>query len=188
MANGTADGDAAHTCHLYRSEQSHSDVLVRFLARGLRAGDRCRVLAYTRAPDRAMGALAAEGFILAHEMERGALDVHPSSATPLLEVPFDPQRALDYVRERVDSARSAEFRGLSLALDMRWALASTVRPEALLLFESGLNEIAAELPLRTLCGYAAYEFDGELLRRARVFHGSVLDDPDDEDAPFSPAS
>lgn len=173
---GANHGVSAHACHLFGSAQRRADVLTLFMAAGLREGSQVRVVAYTRAPDRAVGALAAEGFVLAHEMERGALDIVPARGTPLLATPFDAGDALEYVEERVSEALARSFTGLRLAMSARWALASAVRPEALLAFESGLNELAATLPLRVLCAYDAREFKPELLQRVRVFHDQIFDD------------
>ena len=177
MESGDAWSELApHTCYLFSDPQRRAEVLARFLAQGLTSGEQCRAVAYTRSPDRAMGALAAAGFALGREMERGALDVLPARGTPLVEPRFDVRAATDWVEGLVESARAQGFLGLRLALDMSWALSSAVRPESVLGFESGLNELTVRRPLRVLCTYDAAAFGEDLLPRVRVFHGQVLSD------------
>lgn len=162
---------SGHRCHVYADSRSEARELTAFLDEGLRAGAQCRVVAYTEAPDLAIGSLAAGGLNLADVLLREALDVVPARGTPLLAMPFDPQAAVDWVRGLAERAQAQSFPALWLAIEMRWALASAVGEAGLGRFERGLDALTRQLPIVALCQYDAGAFPTEWLQRALRAHG-----------------
>ena len=127
-------------------------------------------IAYTHAPDRAVGALAGAGFDIGQVLYEDALDVIPASTTPLLDLPFDAKVAIDWLRTLAQAARAAGFSGLFVAIEMRWALSSSVGEAGLAAFERGLNQLVQEESLRVLCQYDAGAFPPMWLDRAARMH------------------
>lgn len=146
-----------------------------FLAEGLDRGAQCRVVAYSDAPDRSIGALAAAGVDIADALLRDALDVLPAMGTPLLEMPFVPARAVDHIRGMAERGLQKDFPEFRLAIEMRWALASAVGEAGLAAFERGLDALTKELPVVVLCQYDAGAFPPDLLQRASRLHGVVVE-------------
>lgn len=172
MSSSTSSG---HRCHIHRDPAGEADALVTFLAEGLDRGAQCRVIAYTEAPDRAIGGLAAAGIDIADALLRDALDVLPATGTPLLEMPFVPQRAIDYIRDLTQRGVASSFPELRLAIEMRWALASAVGEAGLAAFERGLDALTKELPVVAFCQYDAGAFPPDLLQRAARLHGVIVE-------------
>lgn len=160
----------AHGCHVYRDVADRAHQLTLFLSNGLRAGAQCRVIAYTHSPDRAVGALAGAGFDIGKVLYNEALDVIPAATTPLLALPFDAAGAVDWLRDLSDSARGSGFSSLRVAIEMRWALSSSVGEAGLAAFERGLNKLVEEEPVYFLCQYDAGVFPPMWLDRAARMH------------------
>ena len=164
------DATHAHDCHVYRDVADRAHQLTLFLSDGLRDNAQCRVVAYTHSPDRAVGALAGAGFDISRVLYEEALDVIPAAATPLLELPFDAAAAIDWLRNMTRGARAAGFSSMRVAIEMRWALSSSVGEAGLAAFERGLNQLVQEEPLYALCQYDAGAFPAMLLDRAARMH------------------
>jgi len=178
-----AEQRVAHECHVYRDVADRAHRLTLFLSDGLRAGDQCRVIAYTHSPDRAVGALAGAGFDIADVLYNEALDVIPAASTPLLAMPFDAQAALEWLRALAASARRDGFGGLRVAIEMRWALSSSVGEAGLAAFERGLNTLVREEPVRLLCQYDAGVFPPDLLHHAARVHAAKASAPEGRVSP-----
>lgn len=176
------DRKAAHRAHVYRDIAERAHELTLFLSDGLREGAQCRVIAYTHAPDRAVGALAGAGFNIGEAMYNDALDVIPAASTPLLALPFDANAALEWLRELVHDARAASFTSLRVAIEMRWALSSSVGETGLAAFERGLNRLTEEERLTVLCQYDAGVFPAHWLERAARVHQPLEPEPNVEEA------
>lgn len=164
------DEPPRHRCHVYRDVADRAHELTVFLSDGLRDGAQCRVIAYTHAPDREVGALAGAGFDIGQVMYHDALDVIPATATPLLALPFDPIAAVEWFRSLSRSARENGFSCLRVAIEMRWALSSSVGETGLAAFERGLNRLIAEEPISILCQYDAGVFPAMWVERAARVH------------------
>ena len=166
----TGDRISPHGCHVYRDIADRAHQLTLFLSDGLRSNEQCRVIAYTHAPDRAVGALAGAGFDIGQVLYNDALDVIPAATTPLLAMPFDAKAAVDWLRELAHQARAAGFTGFRVAIEMRWALSSSVGEAGLAAFERGLNQLVEEQPVRVLCQYDAGVFPAMWLDRPARMH------------------
>jgi hypothetical protein len=99
-----------------------------------------------------------------------ALDVIPAASTPLLTLPFDAQAAVEWFRALSQSARVQGFNGLRVAIEMRWALSSSVGEAGLAAFERGLNGLVREEPVHLLCQYDASVFPLGWVQRATRVH------------------
>ena len=164
------ESTTAHTCHIYRDVADRAHQLTVFLSDGLRQGAQCRVIAYTHSPDRAVGALAGAGFDIGQVLYQEALDVIPASSTPLLEMPFDPVASVEWLRQLSVNARASGFSSLRVAIEMRWALSSSVGETGLAAFERGLNRLIEKEPVRVLCQYDAGVFPAMWVDRAARMH------------------
>ena len=160
----------AHGCHIYRDVADRANQLTLFLSEGLRAGAQCRVIAYTHAPDRAVGALAGAGFDIGQVLYNDALDVIPAATTPLLALPFDADVAIEWLRTMARAAREEGFTSLRVAIEMRWALSSSVGEAGLAAFERGLNLLVEQEPAFVLCQYDAGVFPPMWVDRAARMH------------------
>ena len=162
-----------HSCHIYRDVADRAHQLTLFLSEGLRGKAQCRVIAYTHAPDRAVGALAGAGFDIGQVLYNEALDVIPAASTPLLALPFDPNASVEWLRELSQGAREGGFTSLRVAIEMRWALSSSVGETGLAAFERGVNRLAQEEPVHVLCQYDAGVFPPMWIDRAARMHQPI---------------
>ena len=169
----TGERTPAHRCHIYSDVADRAHQLTIFLSDGLRDSAQCRVIAYTQAPDRAVGALAGAGFDIGQALYHDALDVIPASATPLLAMPFDPIASVDWFRTLARTAQDDGFSSLRVAIEMRWALSSSVGETGLAAFERGLNHLIGEEPIQVLCQYDAGVFPPMWVDRAARAHQPV---------------
>jgi hypothetical protein len=147
---------AAHTVQLYADEAVLADVVARFVAEGLGAGEACIVVA-TAAHDAAVAArLGAAGHDVLRAVATGRLvflDARDTIERFLVDGQPGTERFGAVVGDRVRalSRGGVRVRVYGELVDLLW---SDGRPDAALAVEVLWSALLAEEPLSLLCGYS----------------------------------
>ncbi|MEV6302889.1 MEDS domain-containing protein [Actinoplanes sp. NPDC051861] len=167
-----------HLCLIVDDDIAGREALTDAVRAGLRGGD--RVLYCSADTVEALGRLRPAVEAIAG----GDLRVRPIESSYLSAGVFHPAAALRFLRQEVDDARDAGYRGLRLLTDMSWASRSAPGVDRLPEYEAEANTIFAEGYAMAVCAYDPRLFD-PLSRRglAQAHLGTVA-----TGEPFDPSS
>lgn len=136
-------GEPRHVCGLCDSDAGRKNLLTAFLARGLKRGDTCILVAPADVRNEIVAALphrrrASEQILVSEGMESAEAQVA-------------------FLRAVAREAKQAG-RALCLAADMSWTVLRKLEFEAVLSIERRLDSVAKRLPVTALCVYDARRF------------------------------
>jgi signal transduction histidine kinase len=180
MHTPSAPAEASrHKCLIYDGHPSEQlPVVVPLLMDGLRENYRCLYLGSPETIAMVDGSLAGRGVDTHRETARGAL-VFSSDRSHLADGAFNPGAMIDGLTTLIDDAVRDGFAGLCATGDMRWELGSDQSFERLLEYESRLEQVFRQKPLRGICQYHRDTVPAQAVRDALLTHrstyiGSVL--------------
>jgi len=140
-------------CGLCDSDAGRRNLLVTFLAQGLKRGDKCLLVA----PAEAQKEILAQLHHRRKAPEQLVVSEGHNSA--------DAQLAF---LKRVSQEAKQAGQTMCVAADMSWTLSSNVRIDALLDIERRFDALARQLPLTGLCVYDARDFSsGDFLHAVK---------------------
>lgn len=148
-----AAGVSRHKCLVYEGPASAQlPVVVPLLLDGLKDDWRCLYLGSPESVQMVDEALGAKGVDTEREKERGAL-VLSSDRSHLQSGVFDPTAMVTTLCSFIDDAVRDGFHGLCATGDMRWELGDERNFDRLLEYETRLERVFHEKPLRGICQY-----------------------------------
>lgn len=128
--------------------------LAPYVRQGLADGERCIYIADDQTVGEVARALEADGIDVTKESERGAL-VLWTRKDWRQPGDLDSDRKAAQVREFVDAAFAAGFKGIRFAVEMTWTLGPDIGPERLKHWEATINRIFIPgFPGRIICQYS----------------------------------
>lgn len=161
-----------HICALYRGAE-RDDILVSFLAAGLRTGDKCICVLDAARPESLLTLF--DDPQVRERLERRQLELvdfgsaHPGSG------PFVPGKMVEFWGHNAQSAlEGGEYRFFRAAGEMTWALRDMPGLDQLATFESEVNRLLPRYPQVYLCVYDIERFSGEQLLDMLKTHPKVL--------------
>jgi CRP-like cAMP-binding protein len=164
-----------HVLVIYEDPVDLITFVVPFLQQGLARGEQVLYVVNDLRLSQVTEALAAEGVDVAREIERGAL-VFLNAQEYYSSPRVDASHLVELNRGRVSDARARHFAGLRLAAEMTWALKMGVPEDALVEYESLLDDAYKGLgPLLTAaCMYRRGRFTPAHLARLLRSHAKVV--------------
>jgi len=146
-------GERRHVCGLCDADASCRNLLVTFLAQGLKRGDKCLLVAPA-------------------EIQSGILaELHPRRRAPEQIVVSEGYNSADakfaFLKRMSQEAKQAG-QTLCIAANMSWTLSKNVRIDAVLDLERRIDALARQSPLTALCVYDARDFSsGDFLHAVK---------------------
>jgi hypothetical protein len=172
-----APGD--HVCAFYRGRVERDEMLLPFLAEGLRAGDKCICVVDAADPQEVITTLGGEldvGDVGGHLAEH-RLEMFTSEGAYLRQGRFSPASILEFWDRAIAAALGPEeFTFVRVVGEMSWALRGLPGSEALFAYEAELNRFAVRYPQVMLCLYDLERFGGEVLMDVLKTHPKILVD------------
>lgn len=172
-----------HICGFYRKPSERDDILIPFLAGGLRAGDKCTCVVDSCDPSHVLGKLS-EQLEVGPYMSASQLEVLDSESTYLAGGGFLPGRMLKFWEAKARQGPRGREAGLTRNIgDMSWAHRSRSGVGELIGYESELNRIMSNVPQVNLCLYDLTRCSGDLIMDVLKTHpkallgGMVIDNP-----------
>jgi len=183
MSIAYTQGD--HICALYADEQEQLAIVVDYIARGLRLGERCLYAAgSTAALSRFRTALESAGVDAGKMARRGALQEVTNAEIHLAGGRFDSERMLRTLNDAVEAALNAGFTGLRTCGDMSWLIDEPEGCEKVVEYEALLNQFFRGVRAQGMCLYDRALLPPSLLDHALATHPSCCVDGKHKTNPF----
>jgi DcmR-like sensory protein len=173
-----------HICTFYGGSSGRDEIVLPFLAEGIRARDKCICILESLAPSEVLSKLALQ------------VDVGPSVATGQLELAtpaeaylrsgsFSTEEMLGYWGEAAAATRTAGDFSLTRATgEMPSVLGQPAGRAEFFRYEAKLNEVIPDYPQVILCLYDLERFGAEVLMDALRTHPMVIVDGMVHDNPY----
>ena len=166
-------GAEGHISFIFEDPPELTTFVVPYIRNGLAEGQRCAYVFGELEPPVVTDALVAGGVDVTREIERGALILLSAREYYALP-PFDSRRVIELMRKREADASSRGFTGLRIAEDMTWTLQEGIGDEALVEYESLLDETAFPSSVTAASIYQRDRFHPAILRRLISSHRRVV--------------
>jgi hypothetical protein len=171
--NGISIPPGSHICALFRGIQERDQVMVPFLAEGLRVGDKCTCIIDDGVED-VRRALAADAGGPAHT-NHGSVEIRSSKETYLRRGAFSTQEMLDFWDDSVGAALNEHgFPFVRSAGETTWTLKELPGLHDFMTYEAELNRFLPRYPQVIMCLYDLDRFGGQVLVDILKTHPKVL--------------
>ncbi len=154
-----------HICTFYRGPPGRDEIVLPFLAEGIRARNRCLCFLDSAMPSEVLSSLALQ------------VDVGPPVETYLRSGTFSADEMIDYWGEEAAATRRGGDFSLTRATgEMPLALNEPTERAEFFRYEARLNEVIPDYPQVILCLYDLERFGAEVLMDALRTHPMVIVD------------
>ncbi|HEX2066043.1 MAG TPA: MEDS domain-containing protein [Candidatus Thermoplasmatota archaeon] len=167
-AVGLSDGD--HACILFHTDEEHRQVIGKFLAEGVHAGQRVLNIPCAHTPGTMRAYLQENGVDCAAAEAAGQLSFLDAHATYTPGGRFDPDLMVNVLMRTLGKALEAGWDGMRGSGDMSWALDRPPGFERLLEYEAKLNDAIPGSRFRAICQYDTRKFPAETLLEVLATH------------------
>lgn len=173
MKRAFCHGD--HICALFSSQDEQELVAARFIADGLRTGERCLFAgSSTAALVRFRERLRDEGIDAAREEQRRALLLLTKEQAHLRDGAFDSERMLRMLNQTLEEALNDGFGGLRTCGDMTWLLDGAPGSSEVVEYEALVTELFRNVRALGMCQYDRERLPADVIDHALATHGTVV--------------
>jgi hypothetical protein len=165
-----------HVCVFYRTEEALSEVLIPFIADGLRRNERCFCAQRSHIARRLLFDLRFLGIDTEAALRRGALEIHTEDEVFLPNHRFEPRAMIDMLMRSVDDAVHHGFTGFRTAGELSWAARGLDNCDQLIDYEKMVDECFPGKPATGLCQYDMSAFAPDVLERVLAAHRLHISD------------
>jgi len=163
-----------HICAIFESHEQQMEVMVPFIATGLRASQRCVWIA---PPESAQGIRAALGEVggdLRTLEGSGQLVVMADVDFYLREGVFEPERTIDLMLALFAEGRAQGYQATRATTDVSWLGTRALRPEVWGEYEMRVSEEMVGRAAAWVCQYNARQLGGDIVVTALQTHPVVI--------------
>ena len=171
-----------HICAFYREPAERDEILIPFLAAGLRSGGKCTCVVDSCTPDDVLHRLGVELDVRSY-VDDCQLEVLDSDETYFASGGFLPEQMLQFWATKSRACRTDGSTVTRNIGDMSWAHRDKPGVELLANYESELNRVMGNVPQINMCLYDLNRCSGELILDVLKTHpkamlgGMVIDNP-----------
>lgn len=181
---GLAVPRGTHICTFYTGSAGRDDIVLPFLAEGIRAGDRCLCFLDTAAPSEVLSSLARQVDVRP-PVETGQLELGTPADSYLRSGTFSAEEMIDYWGEEAAAAQRGGGYGFTRATgEMPSVLDQPGERAEFFRYEARLNEVIPDYPQVILCLYDLERFGSEVLMDVLRTHPRVIVDDMVHDNPY----
>lgn len=172
-----------HVCHLYRDDAERDDVMRRFLAAGLEAGELATCFSDYVPLEAIAESLRELGVDVDTALASGRLSVNKAQPFYFGKNRFDPNVMLDGLCAFHASAESGGFAGARVIGEMSPLIQDYPGGERLAEYESRVNLLSASHPVTAICQYDTRRFRGDVILEVLSVHplmvrdGCIIENP-----------
>ncbi|WPB77461.1 MEDS domain-containing protein [Archangium violaceum] len=163
-----------HVCLVYERPEEHVEALVPYIRQGLERGERCVYVVDEHGVGEVAAMLEAHGVEVERERARGALVFLTKRETFLRGGRFEPAAMIAYLHWVEEESLAAGFSGVCATGEMSWALGPEPTREALLRYETLLNDYLPGSRVKANCQYQRSRFPPEIVRDVLRTHPRVI--------------
>jgi hypothetical protein len=157
----------AHICAFYQGPAGRDELLIPFLAEGMRLGEKCLGVVESSPPEHVRDQLDGAS--------ADQVEVSTPAETYLGGGRFDPDEMLGWLDEHISHSLAVEgYPRVRSAGEMNWAFDDVPGGQKLFDYEARLNRFAPSFPQVILCMYDMDRVGGSVLIDAMKTHSQVL--------------
>jgi MEDS: MEthanogen/methylotroph, DcmR Sensory domain len=173
-----------HVCAFYSGSPGRDEIVLPFLAEGIRAGDQCLCFLDTAAPSEVLSQLALQVDVNS-PVATGQLQVATPAESYLRTGRFVADEMIDYWGEAAAHAqRGGDFSFIRATGDLPLELSQPAERAEFVRYEARLNEVIPNYPQLILCLYDMERFGATVLMDALRTHRRVIADGMVHDNPY----
>jgi hypothetical protein len=173
-----------HLCTFYQGAAGRDEIVLPFLAEGIRAGDKCLCFLDTASPSDVLSGLASQVDV-GPSVANGQLEVGTPADSYLRTGRFVADEMIGYWGEAAaETQRAADFSLTRAIGEMPTVLNQTKERAEFLRYEAKLNEVIPDYPEVILCLYDLQRFGAEVLVDTLRTHPKVIVDGMVHDNPY----
>jgi len=172
-----------HVCQLFSDEEDRLESMIRYLASGIEAGQKCGCWTF----DDTQSLLATEGFEAGLSMDearaRGQLSFEDADRVWFADGKFDPERLLGRLSDFNDSVVGKAWKGSRIVAEISPAIPEMPGGGRLIEYEVEVNRFLRGRPMTVICQYDLRRFSGSVLLDVLHVHpyvmirGSIMPNP-----------
>ncbi len=159
-----------HTCVFYRDEELLREVLVPYIADGLRNGERCFCAQKPYVGRQLLYDLNFLGIDTESAIRRGALEIHTEDEVYFPQKHFSPNDMMEMLAESIDDASAKGFTGFRSAGELSWAVEGRNDCDKVVGYEKMVDEYFPGKRAIGLCQYNMDAFTPEMLQAVMESH------------------
>jgi len=159
-----------HICAIYATTAELASEVARFLADGLRKGERCWYVASGPEIGAIRSALKTIKVDVTAETSREALKLISGNGAYIVHGEFNPEVTLKIFNDAIEQAYTDGFTGFRAAADMSWALECENGLVQLLTYEALLRSLFANCRAIGMCLYDRQRMPLEVINGALALH------------------
>jgi hypothetical protein len=165
-----------HVCVFYRTADALREVLIPYLAEGLRRGERCLCAQNPDLCKQIIYDLRFLGIDTDGAIRRGALEVHTVNEVYFPNKKFEPEKMIELLLRSMEEAWRSGFTALRTAGELSWAAEGRAECDQLLSYEKLVEQIFPGKSAIGLCQYKMDEFPPTVLEGILDAHRFEMSD------------
>ena len=171
---GSQLSDVRHVCAFFHSYDEQYRVLLPFIRDGFECSDKAiHIVSADRCSDH-VHRLAEVGIDATAMQQSGQFELHTNTETYLRDGRFDPDRMLEVFSRMAGGSAKDGFRLSRIVCQMDWAAEGQSHLDALVEFESRVNEVWSRHDDVVVCVYDLARFGGDTVMDIMRTHPMVL--------------
>ncbi len=163
-----------HICAIFESHTQQAEVMVPFIANGLRASQRCVWIGPRGSAEWLREGMSEAGGDLQTLEASGQLVLISEADFYLRGGVFEPERTLDLMSSLLEEGRGQGYETTRAATDVSWLSASSVSAELWAEYEIRVSREMPGRPAVWVCQYNARQVHGDLVVAALQTHPVVI--------------
>lgn len=173
----------AHVCLLYETEEERRDLISKFLAAGLRDGERVVYFTDLMTSDELRDWLLSLGVEIPKGLEASRFSVADAESVYCPQGWFDPEQMFEYWGRLYRDSVTQCYPAVRATGETSWAVRGIPGSERLIEYEALLNKTLEKSPVTAVCQYDVNLFDGgailDILRVHPVIisRGQLVENP-----------
>ncbi len=173
-----------HICAIFDNHAQQMEVMIPFMAFGLRAAQRCVWVGPEISCGELRRALTAVGGDLPTLEASGQLVVLPVTDYYLRDGLFEPQRTMELLLTLLQDGQRQGYRTMRVTGDVSWLVSERTDPEVWEQWETMLNEALVGQPMVVVCQYDRRQVSGSIIVTALRTHPFVILGEEIHENPF----
>lgn len=175
----------SHVCAFYSGSAGRDEVVLPFLAEGLRTGHKCLAVLDSTSPDEVLAKLHDRGVDADQAAQAGQIEVETPANAYFRSGTFSTNDILTFWGQGISKAKdSGMFAFLRATGEMPSVLNHPDGRTEFFRFEAMLNQFSSPLPLVVLCLYDLDGMGAEVLMQALRTHPAVIVDGTIHENPY----
>ncbi len=172
-----------HICLIYSEEEERRSIISRFIANGIRSGEKVLYMADMTTENDIWNWLSETEVDIVREDIADQLEVVEAEKIYCPDGKFRPSIMLETLRNCYDLAIDSGFSGVRATGEMTWALKGIPGSDRLIEYEALVNNLRQTHPITPLCQYDATRFDGATILNVlkvhplMIVHGQIVKNP-----------